>query len=430
MKKQKYFQIKRFFVILIGVLVFASNARAQNPPEPQRQQLLNGLKILMWPDAKTDKVTLKLRIHRGAAFDPAGKEGTTVLLGDILFPNPEIKAFFEEELEGSLIVTTTYDYIQVEMNGKGDQLVRMLDTLQDAIVEPPINKENFAKIRDARLKWLQENLKNPAYVADVTAVKRLYGDFPYGRSVYGTPETLNKIDFADLIFAKQRFLTSDNATMSLSGGINPQFAYRAIRQYFGSWLKADKTVPPTFRQPDAPDTKTLAVDFANAGKNEIRLAWRGIARSEKEFAAAQILNLIWQNRLGQIAEINHQARLLPGVFVVRFSAPTEANAANTGVLPMPKEVAEFMKTAPASAEFEKAKTQIINDLAQKTAQSGSLAEWWLDVDTYKLDSFKSDWQNFQNVTLNDVQKVAETLSKEAVVTVWVKKPAETTTANN
>src|SRR5690348_1754130 len=50
-------------------------APAQSAPEPRREQLLNGLRILLWSRPADQNVLIKLRVHSGAAFDLAGKEG-------------------------------------------------------------------------------------------------------------------------------------------------------------------------------------------------------------------------------------------------------------------------------------------------------------------------------------------------------------------
>ena len=57
---------------LVCVIVQTFNAQT---PEPQADQLLNGLRILLWSRPGDQTVVLKLRIHSGAAFDTAGKAG-------------------------------------------------------------------------------------------------------------------------------------------------------------------------------------------------------------------------------------------------------------------------------------------------------------------------------------------------------------------
>ncbi|HEX8889641.1 MAG TPA: hypothetical protein VF779_10710, partial [Pyrinomonadaceae bacterium] len=80
------------------MLVPAPTVRSQALPEPQRDELLNGLRVLVWNRPGDQNVYLKLRIHSGAAFDLAGKSGMMALLGDALFPDPTTREYFTEEL--------------------------------------------------------------------------------------------------------------------------------------------------------------------------------------------------------------------------------------------------------------------------------------------------------------------------------------------
>ncbi|MEO6392712.1 MAG: hypothetical protein ABIP75_12760, partial [Pyrinomonadaceae bacterium] len=112
-----------------------------------RDVLLNGLRIVFLPQPGDGKVSLQRRIHSGAAFDPAGKSGVMALLGDSLFPEPETKNFFEDELGGTLVVDTDYDSINVTMTGNASELARMLDALKAALIDAPFTDEQVAKLK-------------------------------------------------------------------------------------------------------------------------------------------------------------------------------------------------------------------------------------------------------------------------------------------
>ena len=71
MKNTKLFQKFAF----IAAILIAQTAFSQMLPAPRQEKLLNGLKILMWSDKNADKVSVKIRIHSGSAFDPQGREG-------------------------------------------------------------------------------------------------------------------------------------------------------------------------------------------------------------------------------------------------------------------------------------------------------------------------------------------------------------------
>ncbi|MGB7924378.1 MAG: hypothetical protein WCF57_14130, partial [Pyrinomonadaceae bacterium] len=153
-------------LLALAFVVPNGSARAQNGPEPKREQLLNGLRVLLWPRAGDPTVTLKLRIHSGSAFDLAGKAGTMALLGDALFPDPATSEFFTGELGGKLEVRTDYDALNITMTGRASEFEGIVDLLRGALVNPPPTVETLLKLRDARALLAREMSVAPATIAD------------------------------------------------------------------------------------------------------------------------------------------------------------------------------------------------------------------------------------------------------------------------
>ncbi len=422
------------FLFLLSNFAFAQTA-------PREQKLLNGLKLLVWNEPTADKIALKLRIHNGAAFDQKDKMGTMALLGEILFPTDQARAFFTEDLEGSLDISTTYDYIQITATGKPDEVLAMLQTVSNAVINPQITPENFKLVQAARFKKVQELEKNPTYLADRAAAKRLLGEFPYGRPSEGTAQSLATIDFADLLFAKERFLTADNATLAIIGNLKPDFAFRAVRQLFGGWAKSEKKVPATFAMPHEPDSKPQMIEFKSEetvfkGTSEIRFASRGFARNDKDYWAMRFLADILQNRFRTKVDkdlqagvwVVHERTLLPGLVYFKFSMrPMAVPATNTttnngtNVVALPVSVPNFkihpmvwMREPITTTEFDQTRTKILGEIDQKP-----LVDKMLDVETFKLVSGKDEMQKLNAVTQTDVQRVADKLSKQPFVNVML-----------
>src|ERR1043166_2639612 len=91
------------------LVLLVQPALSQIPKEPEREQLLNGLRVLVWSQPGSPELLVKLRINSGAAFDLAGKSGQMALLGDLLFPDAATVDFFTDELGGKLNVSVNYD---------------------------------------------------------------------------------------------------------------------------------------------------------------------------------------------------------------------------------------------------------------------------------------------------------------------------------
>lgn len=423
-----FFTLLALLLFLIGGNSFAQTAKL---PNPQQEKLLNQMNVLIWNLPTAEKAIVKLRIHNGSAFDAQNKEGTMALLGDILFPNQAAKEFFQEDLGGSLEITSNYDYIQINATSNSDQLIKMLDTIANALIKLSIDKETTAKVVAARMEKVKELEKNPEYVADLVAAKRLYGDFPYGRSMMGTSESLAKIDFADLIFAQQRFLTADNATLAVISDTKSDLVYRAVRRFFGAWEKSDKKIPATFRQPDEPETKEISIEIPNAENDVRRLAMRVSSRSDKDFYATDVLTEIWRkefclNDESKFGKSSFEPHFLRGTYIIRvnkLSNELPIMTRNPCSLVLQKD-GKTVYPPISQTDFDQAKTKVVAKLNQQTLSISDLAELWLDVDTYKLVSVKDEIKKANNVTLADVQRVAENLQKQPMVSVIVKKPSE------
>jgi hypothetical protein len=407
------------FILLMSGSVFAQKTG------PRQEKLLNGLKALMWNVPKSDKVTVKIRLHSGSAFDPQQKEGVMHLLADNIFPTESAKEFFTEELGGSLEVISNYDYIQITATAKSEHLLEVLQTLANAVANPVIDRETTARLRAALAGKVRELDKDPVYLADMAAASRLYGTFPYGRRQMGTAESVQRIDFADLIAVKERFLTADNATVTLTGNYNSDIAYRAIRRYFGAWLKSDRKVPSTFRQPDDPDTKPLVIAGPAFGAVEARYILRGLARSDKDFAASEILTRIARARWeeGKPGANSFTARqeshILPGHILFGMTLISQSPNGKTDRMPDPKIPGSLIPQNISEAEFAKAKADAIAELTARDPQ-----DRWLDVDTFKGLPVDNETAAYQDATLADVRRVAERLAKNPVVTVVFTSPAE------
>ena len=180
------------------------------------------------PQPGGQDVLVKLRIHSGAAFDLAGKAGTMALLGDLLFPDPNTREYFTDEMQGRLAVSTDYDSITITMQGRTREFERIIEILRNALVTTQLTPENVAKAREGRIKIIKETTILPATVADRAIAARLFGDFPYGRPYGGTVESLERIERADVMQARERFLNPNNSTLVIVGDLQPSRARRVL----------------------------------------------------------------------------------------------------------------------------------------------------------------------------------------------------------
>jgi zinc protease len=413
-------RIVLFSVIL--VLLFRSQSGIGQVPEPEREELLNGLRVVLLPKPGASDVLIKLRIHSGAAFDLAGKSGQMALLGDILFPDKATIEYFTEEMNGRLDVVVNYDSITITMEGKPSELERILEVLHNALISTQLTPEVVARVREARIKIIRDTAISPAIVADRAVAARLFGDFPYGRPASGSAEDVARIERGDLMLARDRFLNSNNATLTVVGAITKPRALRALRQLLGPWRKSEQIVPATFRQPSLPDPRTLVISGA-PDSAEVRLAVRGVARSDPDYYAAQVLAKLvqhkWEAMTPALAKrpifAHSESYFLPGSFVMGASISNQAVA--DAIASAKKTIQDLTASAVSPAEMDRAKNEVLAELNNMLSKPDALSDSWLDQDTYRLSETRSPTAVVTNLTPADAQRLAARLFNGPVATV-------------
>ena len=229
-----------------------------------------------------------------------------------------------------------------------------------------------------------------------------------------------------MILARQRFLTADNATIAVISNTKNDVVYRAVRRYFGAWEKSDKKVPATFRQPDAPQTGLFIKDSTIENTSELRFAFRNVARNNKDFYASEVLAKILQKRLqtkeGSNTAVVNNAHLLNGSVELNLSKWNVGQIVRQNNQITSTEIDTFIKNLLNSPikqeEFETANTSLVPPTINDRTNL------WLDVDTFKLVSVKDELQKANEVTMADVQRVAEKMLKEPMVSVLLIKSEE------
>jgi predicted Zn-dependent peptidase len=392
-------------------------APAQSNPEPRREQLLNGLRILLWSRPADRDVLIKLRVHSGAAFDLAGKEGLMATLVDAMF-DQQARDYVTEELGGRIEVVLGYDTIDITLAGRATDFERLLELARNAVTNPQLSPENFERVRAARIKSLREKTPAAAEAADRAAAARLFGTYPYGRATSGTPDSLARAEHGDILLLRERFLNPDNTTLVIVGGFEPKPVMRSLRESFGAWRKSDRAVPATFKLPEPPDERTLVVNRTDAGGVELRLALRGFARTDIDSPAAQVVAQVararWLASMPELAERAAFARHDPyrenGIF--RMGATLKSPAEAAKALEAARKVLSDLSTnAPTAAELDAAKQKAAAAFGAGGSNDEAVATAWLDEHTYKNSAATAQAlaRAAQGLSTGEAQRVAARL---------------------
>jgi hypothetical protein len=156
---------------------------------------------------------------------------------------------------------------------------------------------------------------------------------------------------------------------------------------------------------------------------EVRLAARGVARSDTDFATASVLARIAQHRWEALAPelarkpvfVRNDGYVLPGAFVM---GATVTDLTTADALANAKKVLDSLMTTPATpAELDRAKNELINETSAMLAKPDALPDPWLDADTYRLSAPQDQIALLRAVTAPELQRVANRLFNKTIVSV-------------
>ena len=149
-------------------------------------------------------------------------------------------------------------------------------------------------------------------IAQMAALRALYGDGAYGHPSSGTPKSLHAIGRGDLEAAYRSAWEPGDVTLVLTGDITPAKARALAERNFGSWQGKVSAEPAAATAGSAPlRGRLVVVDMPGSGQAAVAVARTGVSRSEERFYPALVANAVLGG--GYSARLNQEIRIKRGL---------------------------------------------------------------------------------------------------------------------
>jgi len=226
---------------------------AQFPPF-QEAALPNGMTLLLVENHEQPSLSVTLSFRAGSAYDPAGKEGLSAIVAELLTKGTPTRGADQiaatiEGVGGSLAATTGDDFFTVATDVLSDQSDLAFELLGDVTRRATFPAEEVELARTRYLSSLEVELSQPENVATRVFAKEIYGRHPYGRSA--SPASYKAITRDDVVGFAARRLRPSGALLVVAGDMTLARARALALRAFGSW----RGVPPATPPPPAVPTK-------------------------------------------------------------------------------------------------------------------------------------------------------------------------------
>ncbi|HYI47234.1 MAG TPA: pitrilysin family protein [Allosphingosinicella sp.] len=286
-------------------------------PTPDVQRLANGLTLVTVQNRALPIVTASLVVAGGSAADPQGRAGAAELAAAVMTEGTRTRSAEQidravEALGSSLSSDAGWDGSRLGITVRTGQLDAALAIIADIARNAALADEEIDRQRTTAVDAVSVAMRDPGEVAGLAAMRALYGTGAYGHPAGGTAASLRAITRADIALSYRNQWRPDNATLILSGDIDPASARALAERHFGSWPAYAYLAPPVRETPLAPArNEIIVIDMPGAGQAAVAVARNTLARRDPRFYRAIVANAVLGG--GYSARLNQEIRIRRGL---------------------------------------------------------------------------------------------------------------------
>lgn len=394
-------------------------------PSAAETKLANGMRVIVVEKRDLPIVTATVVAPAGGARDPEGKAGTAALAAELLTKGTATRSATEiaqqiESLGGSIGAGADWDAAFATVTVKADQVDPALTILADVARNPAFAQEEIDRARKQAIDGVTVQLKDPGALSGIVAGRAVFGDRAYGNLLTGTPSSLPRVTRDDIASAYSNAWNPGQSALVVVGDIARKDATALAQKLFGDWKRPSVTAT-TGPQLPAPAPRVIVVDMPGAGQAGVVIARPGIARSDRDFYAAQVANATlgvgFTSRLNREIRIKRglaygagssvDARRMPGI--VTASTQTKNPSAPEVVALIAAEMKRMGEAPVPDAELETRKAVLVGSFGRRIERTDGIAGALADyvADGVPLDTLRTYIPAIQGIDSAAVQAAAK-----------------------
>lgn len=395
----------------------------------------NGLKVLVFPDASKQTMTVNITYQVGSRHEGYGETGMAHLLEHMVFKgSPKHKDIPGEfKTRGARFNGTTWvdrtNYFET-FTASDENLEWALDLESDRMVNSFIAKKDLETEFSVVRNEFESGENDPTGVLMERVMSTAFLWHNYGKSTIGNRADIENVPIENLQAFYKKFYQPDNAVLLVAGKIDEAKALKMIDKYFSAVPKPTRALPTTWSTEPTQDGERNVI-LKRVGDVQVASSGYHIpAGSHPDFAAIQCFvdaitdnpsgrlykNLVSANKATSVWGYTMQTHD-PGFVYFNTDVRKEQNLDEAkGILT--KTLDDVAKNPLTDEDVNRAKTQNLKQLEQlfrNTEQTGYLLSEFMAIGDWRLFFILRD--NLEKVTAKDVDRVVKAYFKPSNRTV-------------
>jgi zinc protease len=228
-------------------------------------------------------------------LDKVEKAGVANLVAAMM--NEGTKNKTPEELEdaigllgASIRVSSSNEDISVEVSSMAKNFEKTLALVQEILLEPRWDSEQFALAKSRIINNLKRNAASPDYLASSTLNKLMFGDNILAIDATGTEASVSAITIDDLKEYYNKYFSPSISRFLFVGDIDQIKVKAALADLNKKW-QPKEVVIPKIKVPGPPDKSQIYfVDVPGAKQSVISIGTPSLPRTDPDFYPATVAN--------------------------------------------------------------------------------------------------------------------------------------------
>jgi zinc protease len=403
----------------------------------------NGLRVLLYPDAASPKVTINVTYLVGSRHEGYGETGMAHLLEHMNFIETTSGRQIKKEIvdrgaswNGSTSEDRTNYYETVPATDENLKWALGLEA------ERMINVKMAKELLDTEMTVVRNEFErgenNTRSVLEERVAATAYLWHNYGKSTIGSREDIERVPIERLAAFYRKFYQPDNAVLVLAGRLDESKALAMVADTVGKIPRPTRVLDQTYTV-EPPQDGERFVELRRVGENkEVLLAYHGPASGHPDSAALQVLAGIMtgggggrgggggQGRLSKALVDTKKANSVsmsfglehdPGLIEVSASLSNEQSQDEARKL-LIDTLADIIAHPPTADELDRTKTRLLRNLDNQMTDPQNFG--------LRLSEpiAQGDWRlaflqhsRLKDIGAADVVRVAQAYLKESNLTV-------------
>jgi len=431
MPKARIARLAGLILLAATAPALAADALKVTPPklEVREHKLANGLDLLMYEDHSVPAATVEVWYHVGSKDEKKGRSGFAHLFEHLMFKGsanvgPEEHKNFISSIGGRYNATTDFDRTLYYQSFPSNYLERVLWMEADRMRSLDVSDENFKSEREVVKEERRLRVENPPFGRLFGVVlDKTFTTHPYRIETIGSMADLNAATIQDVRDFHSTYYVPNNATVVVSGDLNPEQTVQWVEKYFGSIPKG-KPIPRDIPKEPAQKAERRAVDYhPNTPLPAVVITYHIPEAIHPDIYALQVAGnilsagessrlyrrMIYEKQMAVAAGGQTIALEDPGVFFF-YSILQPGQKPEEAEKELLAAADKLRGETVSDAELVKAKNQFISELVfgRQTAQDKADAIGNAKVILDDVTLVNRQVAEYQKVTAADVQRVART----------------------